>query len=114
LVTIDRVAFFAAVGGPPGRVLWWTAGPGGGTTLVKDINPGEGAIVRFTYPGDADLDRDVVGVDSAKWAINFTGSGVSTSKLWTEGDWDYDGDVDGVDSARWSTNYTGSGANLIP
>ena len=34
------------------------------------------AVVKFTYFGDADLDGDVDGIDVAKWATNFTGSGV--------------------------------------
>jgi hypothetical protein len=41
--------------------------------------------------------------------VNFTGSGGSTTKTWTEGDWDYDGDVDGNDVGRWAVNFTGSG-----
>jgi hypothetical protein len=71
------------------------------------------SLVKFTYLGDADLDGDVDGVDVGKWATNFTGSGGSTSKLWTEGDWDYDGDVDGVDVGKWATNFTGSGGGVL-
>jgi autotransporter-associated beta strand protein len=70
-------------------------------------------IVKFTYFGDADLDGDVDGVDVGKWATNFTGSGGSTAKVWTQGDWDYDGDVDGVDVGRWATNFTGSGGGVL-
>jgi autotransporter-associated beta strand protein len=69
--------------------------------------------VKFTYLGDADLDGDVDGVDVGKWATNFTGSGGSTSKVWTQGDWDYDGDVDGVDVGKWATNFTGSGGGVL-
>jgi hypothetical protein len=71
------------------------------------------AIVKFTYVGDADLDGDVDGVDVGKWATNFTGSGGSTAKVWTQGDWDYDGDVDGVDVGKWATNFTGSGGGVL-
>jgi hypothetical protein len=66
-------------------------------------------LVKFTYQGDADLDNDVDGVDIGWWSGYFTGSGGSTSRLWTQGDWDYDGDVDGVDVGLWSGNFTGSG-----
>jgi autotransporter-associated beta strand protein len=70
-------------------------------------------IVKYTYLGDADLDGDVDGVDVGKWATNFTGSGGSTAKVWTQGDWDYDGDVDGVDVGKWATNFTGSGGGVL-
>jgi hypothetical protein len=69
--------------------------------------------VKFTYFGDADLDGDVDGNDVGAWAVNFTGSGGSTTKTWTQGDWDYDGDVDGNDVGRWATNFTGSGGGVL-
>jgi hypothetical protein len=69
--------------------------------------------VKYTYFGDADLDGDVDGNDVGAWAVNFTGSGGSTTKVWTQGDWDYDGDVDGNDVGRWATNFTGSGGGVL-
>ena len=70
-------------------------------------------LVKYTYYGDADLDGDVDGNDVGAWAVNFTGSGGSTTKTWTEGDWDYDGDVDGNDVGRWAVNFTGSGGGVL-
>jgi hypothetical protein len=64
-------------------------------------------------PGDADLDGDVDGNDVGVWAVNFTGSGGSTSKTWDQGDWDYDGDVDGNDVGHWAVNFTGSGGGVL-
>jgi hypothetical protein len=79
----------------------------GQTFLAADV------VVKYTYFGDADLDGDVDGNDVGNWAVNFTGSGGSSSKTWTQGDWDYDGDVDGNDVGRWATNFTGSGGGIL-
>src|SRR5262249_59057232 len=68
----------------------------------------ESLLVRYTYPGDADLDGDADGVDIGRWATNFTGElGGTGSMVWTQGDWDYDGDVDGVDAGLWAQSFTG-------
>jgi hypothetical protein len=84
-----------------------------GGSLTGQSFDADSALVKFTYRGDADLDGDVDGSDIGVWSTNYTGSGGSTSKLWTQGDWDYDGDVDGIDSGLWSSNYTGSGAGVL-
>jgi autotransporter-associated beta strand protein len=70
-------------------------------------------LVKYTYYGDADLDGDVDGNDVGAWAVNFTGSGGSSTKTWIQGDWDYDGDVDGNDVGRWAVNFTGSGGGVL-
>ncbi len=71
-------------------------------------------VIKYTYYGDANfLDGSVDLVDVGKWSLNFTGSGGSTTKTWSQGDWDYDGDVDLVDVGRWSLNFTGSGGGVL-
>jgi hypothetical protein len=83
-------------------------------SMFKGVSVGPtDVLVKYTYYGDADLDGDVDGNDVGAWAVNFTGSGGSTTKTWTEGDWDYDGDVDGNDVGRWAVNFTGSGGGIL-
>jgi hypothetical protein len=68
----------------------------------------DSVIIKYTYPGDGDLDGDADGVDIGTWATNFTGElGGTGTKVWTQGDWDYDGDADGVDAGIWAQNFTG-------
>jgi autotransporter-associated beta strand protein len=95
-------------------------GIGFADTSVLNLSDGTGVsvgptdvLVKYTYYGDADLDGDVDGNDVGAWAVNFTGSGGSSTKTWIQGDWDYDGDVDGNDVGRWAVNFTGSGGGVL-
>src|SRR4029079_4980851 len=73
---------------------------GSPTSFDGQTIDGTTLIVKYPFPGDANLDGDADGVDIGTWATNFTGelgSGPSATMSWTQGDWDYDGDVDGGD-----------------
>ena len=71
---------------------------GNGTTLYHNHNGGR----QKYFPGDADYDGDVDGIDYGFWQTNYpTYSGATLA----EGDFDNDGDVDIDDYGIWLANY---------
>jgi hypothetical protein len=58
--------------------------------------------VRYTLPGDTNLDGDVNVADLANLAANF---GVTTGATWLEGDLDYNGSVNIADLAELAGNF---------
>ena len=55
------------------------------------------------YPGDANLDDCVDGLDYVIWSNNYFPVGTPTS--WLRGDFNGDGVTDGLDYVVWSNNY---------
>jgi ELWxxDGT repeat protein len=56
LTDVNGTLFFIANDGTHGRELWKTDGTEAGTVLVRDINPGAGAVFNLTDPQLANLD----------------------------------------------------------
>src|SRR5207245_2204270 len=73
-----------------GGVLGWMA-LGGGQTEV-----------RFTLPGDADLDGNIGVGDLGALATNY---GVTSGATWSQGNFNSDGKVDISDLGALATNY---------
>jgi autotransporter-associated beta strand protein len=75
-------------------------GAAGGAFLDVPTD-GSGALARYTFLGDANLDGAVGFPDLVKLAQNYNG----TNKFWFDGDFNYDGTVDFADLVKLAQNY---------
>ena len=55
------------------------------------------------YPGDANLDDCVDGLDYVVWSNNYSPGSLGNG--WLQGDFNGDGTTDGLDYVVWSNNY---------
>ncbi len=78
---------------------------GGPTTLDGQTIPSTALIVRYTLPGDANLDGIVNGDDAGIVAGNFNADTGTTPPLWYNGDFNGDGFVNGADMGFVSANF---------
>ena len=67
-------------------------------------------LIRYTLPGDTDLDRDVDIADFARLATNFNQSTAS----WSRGDLNYDGATTIADFSALASNFNGSLPASVP
>jgi hypothetical protein len=76
-------------------------GPTGGDYSGQPVD-GSAVLIRYTYSGDANLDRTVDTVDFNLLATNFSQGG----KGWMDGDFNYDGIVDTIDFNQLAANFS--------
>ena len=74
--------------------------PAGGT-FSGVFADGTSVLVKYTRPGDANLDGTINLQDFNRLATNFGGS----NKLWSQGDFTYDGLVNLQDFNRLASNF---------
>jgi hypothetical protein len=87
--------------------LLYTSASGG---ALGYADQGGGVIeVKFTLPGDANLDGSVAVGDLGALATNY---GVTAGAFWSQGDFNYDGKVDVGDLGALATNYGASLPNI--
>jgi hypothetical protein len=70
----------------------------------------KGGTARRFFPGDANLDGVVDGVDFLAWQ---SGYGNNTTGTWAIGDFNGDRKVDGVDFLIWQSNYPSGGLSPL-
>ena len=93
---------------------FWLFARGGQLGLMDapGMMPGDNVDALETlYPGDANLDDCVDGLDYVVWSNNYS-PGV-LGKGWLQGDFNGDGTVDGLDYVAWSNNYQ-MGCPVVP
>ena len=96
------------------RGAFWLFARGGQLGLMDapGMMPGDNVDALETlYPGDANLDDCVDGLDYVVWSNNYS-PGV-LGKGWLQGDFNGDGTVDGLDYVAWSNNYQ-MGCPVVP
>jgi hypothetical protein len=71
---------------------------------MAPVNGGGGYQLKYTYSGDANLDRTVDLTDFTILASNFN----RTGKFWYDGDFNYDGTVDLTDFTLLASNFNQS------
>jgi hypothetical protein len=73
-------------------------------------NSTDGNTAKQFFPGDANLDGKVDGVDFLIWQSNYSQNpGINK---WSTADFNGDRKVDGVDFLIWQANYPHSGLNV--
>jgi hypothetical protein len=74
---------------------------GSPTTFAGQSADTTSILLRYTYYGDANLDKKVDLTDFTFLAANFNG----TSRFWSQGDFDYTGTVDLTDFTLLASNF---------
>ena len=98
----------SSVAGTPGTTLGYAEASSVFTdfpaTFAGESVDNTSVLVRFTYGGDANLDRHVDTVDFNVLAANFSQS----AKTFSQGDFSYDGKVDTIDFNLLASNFSTS------
>ena len=74
---------------------------GNPATFAGQAADSTSVLIRYTYYGDANLDKTVDLTDFTFLASNFNGTG----KVWNQGDFNYDGAVDLTDFTLLASNF---------
>jgi hypothetical protein len=86
-------------------------GPAGGTFANQNVD-GTALLIKYTLPGDTDLNGAVDAVDLGKLALHWNNTGT-----WIDGDFDYSGSIDVRDlyllASNWKSTLPGAPAPAL-